>query len=431
MAEPLALNLPDTLQAVRRRLLPALLVAVPFIAGTVYYAESLPAQYDGTAVVAFAPDVDADVSGDVVRTVAPKYVVYAGARATMDRVAPRIGEDAGQLDAATQASIATDTANLKITVRLRSAPRAARAANAIAADVIQFAAADPLLAATLVAPAVPPDQPSAPPRRLIEAGGILVAVVLGSVAALLLERGRPRIRTARDVVELTAWPVIGRIPRARALRARPLAALADPAVGAAVRSLRTVLLQEMQPGESLTVGVTSGVPGEGKTTTAVSLAAAAARIDVRVVLVDGDLRRPGVARAFGIQPTPGVAQVLRGTVALVDALRPSRIVGLDILPTAADSDAGDLIPRRFGEVLGDLRTKYDVVFVDCPPLLTGDDARTLATQVDAVLLVVSAGTGTSELDEAAAVLNSLRVRVLGCVLNQTRQRTRAYGAYGD
>jgi capsular exopolysaccharide synthesis family protein len=319
---------------------------------------------------------------------------------------------------------------MRITVRSRSAARAAEAANAIAAEAVRYAAADPLLTSTFVAEAVPAGSPAAPPRRILEAAGVLVALMLGAMVAMLLERGRPRIRTARDILDLTAAPVIGQVPRSRSLRVRPAGALADPSVGGAIRSLRTFVVQE-SPTSGNVIGVTSAVPGEGKSTTAAALAASMARIDLRVMLIDADLRRPVVGSHFNVRPSPGVAELLRGVVALPEAITESPSPFLDLLPTRADRDAGDLIARRFADLIKQVKDQYDFVIVDCPPLLVGDDARTLATFVDATLLVVSKGTTTRSVDEAATILNSLGARLLGCVLNRVRHSVRSYGTYDE
>ena len=420
------------LQTLRRRWKAALLVAVAVVAGAVLYAESLPDEYEGRTVVAFSPRPGLNVGADAVRVVLPKYVAYATARATVNRVAATLGEDPAVLARAVDASVASDSGNLTIKVTLSSAPRASEAANAVSNDVLRFADSDELLRAVVVAPALPPTSPSGPPRRLLAAAALVVGALLGLAIAFLLERGRPRVRTWRDVGVVTGYPVVGRIPPARALRGAPLDALLDPAVGAAVRTLRTNLERMSRERPVHILVVTSSVPGEGKTTVAGVLAVALARLDADVLLVDADLRRPGLTRLFAVSSEPGLATVLRDKHSFATALRPGPVPTLTLLPTAADPDAGDLLARRFSDVLRNARERFDVVIVDAPPLLGGDDARTLATLCDGALLVVGADTVAESAGEAASALDALGIRVLGAVANRMRDRRGmgTYGAYG-
>ena len=177
--------------------------------------------------------------------------------------------------------------------------------------------------------------------------------------------------------------------------------------------------------------MTSSVPGEGKTTLAGALAMALARLDAEVLLLDGDLRRPGVARLFSLNGTKGTAAVLRGRVTLDECLQKGPAPGLQVVPTTQDTEAGDLLARNFADVLRDARKRFDVVVVDAPPILGADDARTLATLCDGVLMVVAADTLVSSVSEAVVALDGLGVRVLGAVANRVRRsRLGAYGAYG-
>jgi succinoglycan biosynthesis transport protein ExoP len=257
-----------------------------------------------------------------------------------------------------------------------------------------------------------------------------VGVALGVAAAFALERGRPRVRTWQDAGLVTGYPVVGRVPPARALRGSPVEALSDPAVGAAIRTLRTNLERVSQERPVHTLVVTSSIAGEGKTTLAAALAAALARLDAEVLLVDADLRRPGLTRMFDLEGAPGLNRVLRGDVGLVECMHPGPVPRLQLLPTEADTEAGDLLARRFVDILREARARFDVVVVDVPPILGGDDARTLATVCDGVLFVVATDTAAPSVSEAATALDALGVRVLGVVANRARD-PRGFGTYGS
>jgi tyrosine-protein kinase len=424
-------GLPELVDALRWRWKLGVLIALPIFAGAVVYAQGLPAQYDGVAVVSISPKPGE--GAELVRVGAPKYVAYVTAPATVHRVAPEIGEEANVIEHSLGATVATDTGNITITVELPSASRAAAAANAMARDAVAFSSSDRLLSAQLIAPAVVPTVPAGPPRKLIEAAALLVGILLGVAGAFVFERSRPRVRTWRDVAILTGYPVMGRLPGARALRTSPVRALSDPAVGAAARTLRTNLERELGGQPRGVFVVTSSISGEGKTTVATLLASALARLHSRVLLVDADLRRPEIGRGFGLDGEAGLSGVLRGKASLSESVRPGWSDGMAVLPTAADPDAGDLLARNFGDVLREAREQFDVVIVDSPPLIGTDDTRTMVTFTDGVLLVTSAGTMAAPVSEAVLALYTLRVRVVGAVANRVRDVIggAAYGYYAS
>ena len=426
------------LQDLLRRWKVATAIAVAFTVGAALYARSLPNSYQGSTVIAFSPRTGSDgrpinIGADTVRVILPKYVAYVTARSTVRTVAGRINENPGKLVDSVDATITADSGNVTITATLPSARRAATAANALAAETLTFNQNDTVLEGVVVAPALPPAAPSGPPRMLIELAALAVGLLLGAAAALLLERGRPRVRTWRDVGLVTGYPVVGRVPPSRTLRGSPVEALADPAVGAAVRTLRTNLERLSRDRPVHVVVVTSSVAGEGKTTVAASLALTLARLEAEVLLIDADLRRPGLTKMFGLPPGNGLNAVLRSRLGIDAAVQVEPGSGLRVLPTEADVEAGDLLARRFAEVIREARTRFDVVVVDAPPLLGGDDARTLAALCDGVLMVVAADTLAAQVGEAASALDALGVRVLGAVANRARDPRgfAAYGAYGS
>ena len=429
MAESVSLS--EVLNDVRRRWIIATLVLVGVVVGAYFYGQSLPDQYTSTVIVSFAPKPVGTVGGDTLRVVLPKYVAFTTAGATIDRVEESANFRSGVLTNAVHASLAPDSGNLSISVRLGSPGDASRAANAMGDEVLKFARADPLIDAVVSSPAQPSSAPSGPPRTLIDLAAGAVGLLLGIAVAFVLERGRPRIRTSRDVSAVTGLRVVGRIPPSRTVRNGPIEALGDAEIGAAVRTLRTNLERVTRDRPVHVLVVTSSISGEGKTTVASSLAVALARLDADVLLIDGDLRRPSVARVFGLSNVEkGLSQVLRGDIDLSAAVTDSAVRSLHLLPTAADRDAGDLLARRLDGVIQDARRSFDVVVVDAPPLLAGDDARTVATMCDAVILVVSSETLTATVSDAANALDSLGVRVIGAVGNRIRE-THGQGPYGS
>lgn len=416
--------LSDLADALRWRWKLALLIAVGVLLGATLYVEALPAEYEGRAVLAFAPRPDVPSAGaDTVRLVVPKYVAYVAAPSTVREVADEIGVEPDLLDDAVEASPEADSGNLEIVVSLTDPQIAADAANAFAREAEDLAVGDDLLVADVVVEAVVSDTPSGPPRRLFEASALAVGILAGLTAAILMERARPRVRSWRDIHQITGYTVMGRIPRARMLKARPEEGLAHPVVGASFRNLRTNVerLAQDRSIELEAIVITSPTNSEGKSTVASLLAEAYARLGSRVLLVDADLRRPSLARRFKLDTSRGLSTVLRGEHRLRDAVQPGPVENMAILPTKSDAGGGDLVARNFERFLEDAKKDYDLVIVDTPPLLGTDEGRTITTLASGVLLVVRAGTMSASANEGALALDGLKAPVLGAIGNGLRR----------
>jgi polysaccharide biosynthesis transport protein len=421
-------QLPDLLEALRWRWKLAALIALAVFAGAFLYVETLPSDYTGEAIVAISPR-NAETSADTVRITAPKYVAYVTAPSTVDEVAPGLDEDPGEIGDALDASVASETGNITITVTLTGAgtqERVADIANAFADELVEATAEDELVEGTIIAEAVTPEHQSGPPRRLLQAAALAVGILLGIAISLLVERGRPRLRSWREIAALTGYPVLARVPRSRKLKTRPREAFADPAVGVAFRTMRTNLEAKLTEGKGSFLVVTSPSAGDGKTTVGALLAESLARLGVKVLLIDADLRRPGVSKTFGMTPSPGTAEVLRRTNTVEQVVQQGWIDGLFVVPTVSDPDAGDLLATNFSDVLRQVRDNYEVVIADAPPLIGTDDAATLATMAGGIVLVVSSGSLGNTVNEAVLTLETLKAPVLGVVANRFRESRRAY-----
>ena len=171
--------------------------------------------------------------------------------------------------------------------------------------------------------------------------------------------------------------------------------------------------------------VTSPGEGDGKSVTAANLALTMAQeFNRRIILVDADLRRPGVHELLGLPPTPGLADVLTGGVDVDEAIVNLPDFNLSVLPAG-------LTPERPAELLGStamrrtldaLRTRFDRVLLDMPPVVPLADVGVLAPQVDGVLLVVRAGsTKKPEIERALSVFDASHM--VGLVLNATGGNT--------
>jgi len=419
-------GLPDLVDALRWRWKPAAVIALCIFVGALLYIQKLPSEYDGKAIISISPRVGTAAGADTVRVEAPKFVAFTEAPETARTVEGIVGIPASTLNKSVNASVPVDTGNVSIVVRLRSPQHAAEAANAFADQVISFSKSDPLLTAQIVARALPPTAPAAPPRRLLEAASLVVGVLIGVGVSLLLERGRPRLRSWRDMARMTGYPVVGRVPSTRILRTRPTEAFADPITGSAFRTLRANIEPQLREQDIDMLLVTSPSKGDGKTTVAALLAESLGRLGMRVLLVDADLKRPRLARLAKLNGHPGLADVLRERVTLSQGVQPGWIDELSVLATAPEPEAGDLLPRHFGDVIQQAREDYDVIVVDAPPLLGTDDARVIAPLAAGVILVVSAGSVANPVNEAVLAIESLKAPLLGIVGNRLKESRSLY-----
>jgi capsular exopolysaccharide synthesis family protein len=410
----------EILDALRLRWRLAALVFVAVFAGVLAYAYTLPNEYSAKVIVSLTPKPSTGVAASDIAQLGQQYVAYVTAPATIARVAGEVGVDRTTLGDGVGADVATGSVNLTIKVQLRTPRTTAVAANALADQVVSFAADDKLINAQVVSPATVPTAPSKPRRKLLGGAGGLIALLLAVAVALLVERGRPRVRSSVEIATVTGHDVLGRVPLSRSVRRGIAAALDDPLVGGAIRSLRTVLDHQARVSAVRTLAVTSSVPGEGKSTVAASLAWSIAHLDARVLLIDADLRHPSLARVLDLPPKPGLVEVLRGDCTLAKAVtQAAGPDGLFVVPTSGVAETGDLLARNFSNLLTEAVGQYDVVIIDTPPLLAGDDSTTIATMCDAVLMVVTSGQQIRRLSDAARALSAVQARVLGVLLNRT------------
>ncbi|AKF82110.1 capsular exopolysaccharide family [Myxococcus fulvus] len=203
---------------------------------------------------------------------------------------------------------------------------------------------------------------------------------------------------------------------------RRVVTLTAPASAAAeqYRSLyyRLERMRELRPMK--VVALTSAMPGEGKTVTSVNLAMAAARAnpDRRILLVDADLRRGGVANTLGVRNKTGLAELLTGEVEVRDVVRRFNSTRLALIPAGAtpEDPSQVLASPRMKQFLKAVREGFDEVYIDLPPTLPFADAAILGHQVDGVLMVIRANV-TPGKTVHQAVEQLAGAPILGCVLN--------------
>jgi capsular exopolysaccharide synthesis family protein len=357
------------------------------------------------------------------------------------------------------AAAALDTVVLTITATDESPTRAADIANAAAAGMVRLVQEleqppvapiqtppvapiqtppvppiqTPPVTLRIVEPATPPQAPDWPNLPLnLAAGaafGLLVGVGLVGLRTVLDDS----VRTSGQLRSMTRTPMIGALTYSRWMAKRPLSPerLRELPESEAVRHARNTLLL-IRDGSKV-VGVTSSVRTEGRTATLCNIAVAMADAGLRVLVLEADLRRPKLARYFGLEPKPDLRSVLIGHASLDDAVQPVDR-NLDVLSSAHMSgDPSALLNSKpMADLLATVRMRYDIVLVDVPPLLSDAAGALVASQTDGCVLVVRYGrTTTGELGDALGVLASAAsVRLLGTVMTMVPRRARIRDAGG-
>lgn len=313
----------------------------------------------------------------------------------------------------------------------------------------------------VVDPALPPHHPYKPNFPLGSAAGLLFGGTFGLVAIVLRSRTNVHLREPGEAGSLLGIPELGVIPRAQAAIRSPRvvtlvpqidkpstrligagASAADPsdnslAVADSFRAvLASIILTEAKGSQKVLV-ITSANSGEGKTTAAVNLAVTLAKMDRKVLLIDGDIRNPRMHQVFGLSNTTGLTKLLKQTDAdekVIDPIIRAVSPNLYVLTAgrAVEADADLLFSKAIPALLSHYRERFDMILIDTPPMLSMPDARVLGRIADAVVLIARAGkTSRAAAQAAFRRLVDDQTRVLGVVLNDWNASASPYKYYGS
>ncbi len=291
--------------------------------------------------------------------------------------------------------------------------------------------------------------------------GMIMGLVLGVVFAFLIETFDTSIGAVEEIEEFLGTRVLGIIPFLKFEDVRdsmtgllgdtgemdektirrhfqlishymPTSTLAEN-----YRALRTNFNFLMGEKNAKVVVITSTYQGEGKTSVAMNLAIATAQLGHTVLLIDGDLRRPVLAKAFGLESVPGFTDVILGNYAwqevvrtmsdmmmgdmgVDDATRTPGLENLSIITSGsrADNPAELIGAKMVGEIMSAMRDAYDVIIIDVPPVLAATDATVWSSRADVAMLVYQVGqVARGALRRAKAQLDHVKAEMLGIVLN--------------
>ena len=312
----------------------------------------------------------------------------------------------------------------------------------------------------IIRPALEPRTPSNAPKIKEKAfAGFLIGLILGIAFAFLIEMFDTSLGAIEEIESLMGVHVLGLIPHVSeqeikdTLRekyaedvdtdvaergARLVSHFAPKSrLAESYRAIRTNLAFACLDKDVKTIVLTSSSPEEGKTTSIVNLAITMAQGGNRVLLIEGDLRKPMISRMFGMDYVPGLSDVLlgsyewkkvvrtisdimTGTLSTEDILQTPGIENLHILSsgTIPPNPAELIYSKAIGDFISEVRAAYDYVLIDAPPLLAATDAALLAAKADAVVMVYRVGKiPRGVLKRAKAQLDNVKANVIGVILN--------------
>jgi polysaccharide biosynthesis transport protein len=295
--------------------------------------------------------------------------------------------------------------------------------------------------ADVVSRAAVPTVPSYPHKPVLILLSAVASLIIGMLLALACEnldvaiRSMDQVRSQLKVHPLGLVPSLGGVRRTAGSRPehevidRPLSAYAE-----AIRTIHTNLMLSDVDQRPRVVLVTSALPGEGKSTMAMSLAQMVAGYGQRVIVIDGDLRRPAIHRLAGVAHKPGLVEWLLNRAALEDVIYATGPGGLDVIPAGAQPELPPnlLSSDRFKQLLRGLMERYDMVILDSAPVLAVSDTRILATLAEKTLFVVRwASTSHKVAASALRQLHESGAQVAGVALMAVDVKAHARDGFTD
>lgn len=290
---------------------------------------------------------------------------------------------------------------------------------------------------SVVSPAAVDPVPISPKPARDAVLGLVVGLAFGLGLAFLLEYLDNSIKSAEDVETLYGAPVLGHIPEEKVRKGEKRRLSIGPgptgAAAEAYRVLRNNLSFVNFQNDIKTLLVTSSAPGEGKSTVAANLAAALVHSGAKVVLVNGDFRRPVTDEFFDVDNSVGLSDALLGRADLSTALQRSSdhlsVLNSGPMPPNPSELLGS---QKMGEIVKILEELFDWVIVDSPPLLVAADTSALVRWADGVLVISRGGVSTRQAAKAGReMLERVGARVVGVVLwGLSDAASGVYGIYG-
>jgi capsular exopolysaccharide synthesis family protein len=282
-------------------------------------------------------------------------------------------------------------------------------------------------------------KPSHPAKKTTLPIALVLGLILGGGLGFLRDWTDDRYRSVEEIKDSMAMPLLGTVPQMPDGLPAALAgqqAMLEPtsAIAEACRTIRTAVYFGAPKDRCRTILVTSPASSDGKSTIASNLAITMAQAGKRVLIVDADLRLPTQHAIFGVRQEFGLSSVLDGKATLDQAVQPTAVSGLEILPCGPKpSNPSEMLNSpMFGELLEVLSERFDQVIIDSPPVMGIADARIIGAACDVTVLVLRAEKSTRRVSELARDgLGSVGANLLGMIINEVEpSQGYAYGYHG-
>jgi capsular exopolysaccharide synthesis family protein len=291
----------------------------------------------------------------------------------------------------------------------------------------------------LVDPARPSDRPARPIVPLNLAIALFGGLLVGVAGAFVAENCDDTVTTPEDAEHIVLVPALGIIPRWKARKSLPppsnsirpaspvpsrveAVVLHKPQsqIAEAYRTVRTSILQASRQNASNVLLVTSALPQEGKTTTALNCAAALAQQDRRVLLVEADMRRSSLESKLRVSGTGGLSSLITAGPSSTELLSFPSQPNLSLLVAGPrPTNPAELLgSSRMADLIQEWRSNYEFIILDAPPVLSVTDAVVVSMHCDAVILVVRSGVTTKQsLTRVRDLFMRSRKRIAGVIIN--------------
>jgi len=285
----------------------------------------------------------------------------------------------------------------------------------------------------------PADKPSSPQKARYIALAAVLGLLVGAGLAFLRDWRDDRFRSVEEIGAVLGVPVLGTVPKmlgkrkvsrqGQAVRLRSASRAAE-----AYRDIRTAVFFGLSGDGAKTLLITSPNAGDGKTIFASNLAIAMSQAGQRVLVIDANFRKPMQDTVFEVHRSNGLADLIAGRVRWDEAIRPTVVGGLDILPAGSEvSNPSEMLSSSaFSRTLKDLASRYDRIIIDSPSVIPMTDARILGALSDVTVLILRAKKSTRTAShQARDCLFSVGAHLLGVVVSGVSKRNGRYGYNGD
>ncbi len=258
-----------------------------------------------------------------------------------------------------------------------------------------------------------------PSLPICAVGGIMLGLIAGMFSALLNDQLDTRFRSSSEIDSAIGLPILTRVGKIKTEGNFPIV-LDNSPEGESFRMLRTLLLNDVRSGQLKILSATSPLPGDGKTTILANIAASFAKLNISVVLIEADMRRPTFHKRFGVPDDVGLSDILKGSASVEDTLVPSGVPNLTLISAGSGAaNPSELLQHdEFDQLLKTLSQRFQLVVVDVGPVLAVSDSVIVAQKSDGMLLVVRSSNDTKQqVMDAVDALRSGGAKMLGCIVN--------------